>query len=213
MGPLKEGPFVMSMNGVLRRFPGGEVARARWDEGYLGGLLAAGFGRGFGGSMPEAMAMLPWYVRRPLKLFMGKQLKAAGGPAGPVTVEPGAVLHLHKSWHGLHWLLCGSSWEGPEPLHSASVGGEEVGEDLGYGPARIVGPERVREVASAFAMLSAAQVLKRYDGEAMDAAEIYPGGFAEDRSWRGDMTRDFEKLKSFYAGAAKDGDAVLSWIE
>lgn len=60
------------------------------------------------------------------------------GLIAPEVDEPaegggGPVLDIHKSWHGLHWLLCQDARDGPEPLKHAVLGGEEIGEDLGYG--------------------------------------------------------------------------------
>jgi hypothetical protein len=198
----------MSMNGYLRRFPGGDAKRPAADEIYLNQLLDRGVAGGMPVRMGPALARMPWYWRWPLRLILRKQLQAEGSGG-----KQDSTLDLNKSWHGLHWLLCESAWEGEEPLRSAILGGEEVGEDLGYGAARVVAPERVREVASALAMLSVAQVMKRFDGKSMDAAEIYPGGFAEDDSWAEEMEENFERLRKFYAAAAKEGDAVLSWLE
>ena len=44
---------------------------------------------------------------------------------------------LDKAWHGVHWLLTGSAEESSGPASDAILGGEPVGEDLGYGPAQI----------------------------------------------------------------------------
>ena len=54
---------------------------------------------------------------------------------------PGGELDLDKAWHGIHFLLTGSAWEGEEPLCYLLAGGQEVGdEDVGYGPARVLRP-------------------------------------------------------------------------
>lgn len=202
------------MNGVLRRIPAADLPRVRKDDDYRQELFASAWGAGFNVPLADSLSRLPWYFRWTLKLLLRKQFKAAAAAQAQQLTDPARakILDLHKSWHGLHWLLCQSAWEGPEPLRNAILGGEEVGDDLGYGPARLVQPETVREVADALALLSASQVMKRYDAKAMDAAEIYPGGFVEDSSWRNDFKHDFERLKSFYADAAKDGEAVVAWL-
>ena len=64
--------------------------------------------------------------------------------------EPGEDgLNLEKSWHVLHYLLTGKAEEAPGPLGNAILGGTEIGGDLGYGPARFLTPQQVREVAVA----------------------------------------------------------------
>src|SRR5690242_14594616 len=51
---------------------------------------------------------------------------------------------LDKAWHGIHWLLTGSSEGGEEPLCFLLAGGEQVGDvDVGYGPARALTSSQV----------------------------------------------------------------------
>lgn len=203
----------MGMNGKLRRLAPQDVLRFREDEQFRNGMLDIGFS-----PVPDltsGLSILPWYVRWPMRFLLRKQIRALGqaksSPAAPAP--PRDILDLHKSWHGLHFLLCQSSWEGPEPYHSAILGGEEVGDDLGYGPPRLVLPETVEEVAHALSALSAAQLMTRFDPAAMDREEIYPGGFEEDSSWKRDLRRDYERLRDFYAETAAQGSAVVSWID
>jgi hypothetical protein len=39
-------------------------------------------------------------------------------PVGRLSVEPGTVqsMDLDKSWHGIHYMLTGTAWEGTPPL-------------------------------------------------------------------------------------------------
>jgi Domain of unknown function (DUF1877) len=132
--------------------------------------------------------------------------------AQAAPTKPGTLLDLHKSWHALHWLLCQEVWEGPEPLKRTIFGAEQIGPDLGYGPAQLNDPETVRAVAEAISALSAAEVLRRYSGRTIDKLEIYPGNFASDSSWRAELKDDLERLRGFYTAAAGSGDAVVTWI-
>ena len=124
------------------------------------------------------------------------------------------MLGLHKSWHGLHWLISQDPWEeGPLPLKNAIFGEAEIGEDLtGYGPPKLNSPERVQEIERALAALSATDLIGRFNGKRMDELEIYPGNFGEDSSWRGDLRRDYSLLREFYKRAAQSGDGVVTWI-
>lgn len=47
-------------------------------------------------------------------------------------------MDVDKAWHGIHFLLCGNTWEGEHPLNFVVCGGQYVGDvDVGYGPARV----------------------------------------------------------------------------
>jgi Domain of unknown function (DUF1877) len=59
-----------------------------------------------------------------------------------------SYLNLEKAWHGLHYLLTGSTDGGPLPLSFIFAGGQDVGPDLGYGPARLLSAKFVKELDS-----------------------------------------------------------------
>ncbi|MEU7904355.1 YfbM family protein [Actinoplanes sp. NPDC049118] len=123
---------------------------------------------------------------------------------------PEPELDLEKSWHGVHYLLTGTAWATDDGAGAAILGGDEVGEDGGYGPARILGPERVRAVAASLDALNVETLRARFDPDAMAVADIYPLGWA-------DIADDFDRclapyfiqLRDFYRSAASNGQAVL----
>ena len=122
-------------------------------------------------------------------------------------------IDLDKAWHGIHWLLTGDAWGGEPPLALAIVGGEDIGPDLGYGPARFVTPSGVQAVAAALAGLTDEDLSSRYDPQAMDAQQIYPTVWERDGKEGLDyLVHYFRILARFYADAAQRGDAVLQWI-
>ena len=120
---------------------------------------------------------------------------------------------LDKAWHGLHFLLTGKAWGGAPPLGHAIVGGAATGPDQGYGPAMLVTPAQVAEVALALAAVTEETLRGRYDPKAMDEQHIYPTVWAregtEGLAW---LLHYLSPLKQFYAEAARRGDAVLQWI-
>jgi hypothetical protein len=63
-------------------------------------------------------------------------------------------LNLEKSWHVLHYLLTGKAEKAPPPVGNAILGGQDIGGDLGYGPARFLTPQQVREVRIALSAIS-----------------------------------------------------------
>jgi hypothetical protein len=87
----------------------------------------------------------------------------------------GAMTDLDKAWHGIHYLLTGTAWEGEPPLNALVTSGREVGkEDVGYGPARTLTAAETREVAAALARLDDATLRGRFAPAEMMRLEIYP---------------------------------------
>jgi len=126
-------------------------------------------------------------------------------------VQDGAdLLGIDKAWHGLHYLLTGSVWEGDEPLRSVVLGGEEVGEDVGCGPARFLDVDHVKEICAVLAEVDIESLTQRYDAQAMNDAEIYPPNWGdEDCDW---LIEAFEKVLNFYSEAASRGQCVVLFL-
>ena len=134
-------------------------------------------------------------------------------PEENTYAPPKGSIDLDKAWHGIHWLLTGDAWGGEPPLAWTIVGGEDIGDDMGYGPARVVTPEQVRQVAAALANFDDAALARNYDPVAMDAQQIYPTIWTRDgEEGLAYLQHYFRILARFYADAAKRGDAVLQWI-
>ena len=141
-----------------------------------------------------------------LKELAGVGVNIGGGVDDRPT-EDG--LNLEKSWHVLHYLLTGKAEEAPPPLGDAILGGQEIGDDLGYGAARFLTPQQVREVAAALTSISKVDLSDRFDLKAMMAANIYP---ARDSSELALAQGYFEQLSHYYAEAATSGNAMLLWV-
>jgi hypothetical protein len=54
-------------------------------------------------------------------------------------------------------------------------GGEAVGEDFGYGPARLMGPDLLKEVATLIASVTPETLEAAYDPKAMTARRYLSG--------------------------------------
>ncbi len=132
--------------------------------------------------------------------------KPMGTPAAP-------VLDLHKSWHMLHFLFTGDAWEGALPAATLLVGGREVGEDLGYGPARMLSLEETERFARFLEPLEVAVLAARLDGRAMKALGAYS---AENEDCcadlHDDLARYFPRLRSFVTDAAAKRRGLLIWM-
>jgi hypothetical protein len=128
--------------------------------------------------------------------------------------EPEHYVELDKAWHGIHYLLTGDVDGGPEPLAWAVLGGDEVGEDVGYGPARFLTPQEVKQVASAIGSLSAEALVARYEPKAMAQAGVYPQVIwvREGQQALEYVLEYYQKLVAFYREAADRGDGAVLWI-
>lgn len=128
--------------------------------------------------------------------------------------EPPNTVDVDKIWHGIHYLLTGSAGEGTDPLAQAILGGKPVGEDLGYGPARVLRPDKVAAVATALAAVTPDDLRERFDPEDMEAQQIYLAEAFADNSEEeiGYLLDGFATLQAFYRDAAARGDAVIQWI-
>src|SRR5262249_60003757 len=95
------------------------------------------------------------------------QLSQAARPKG----EPAPKgISLDKAWHGLHYLLCGAAEPAPGPLGQAVIGGTEIGDDLGYGPARYFTAAQAAGIARALqAPRLEARLRARFDPAAIAA--------------------------------------------
>ena len=111
------------------------------------------------------------------RLF-GRAPAAAAGPSGEdfaLADGEGVSTDLDKAWHGIHYLLTGTAWEGAAPLNFLAAGGRPVGDiDVGYGPARVLSAADTRAAHEALTRLSDDELRGRFDPAEMSKKEIYP---------------------------------------
>ena len=123
------------------------------------------------------------------------------------------AIDVDKAWHAIHYMLTGSADGGPEPACLAILGGVEIGEDLGYGPPRLLNAEYVASVATLLESLTPDIFAKRYDPKAMDAAGIYPEIWERDGDEGLDYVLEwYQVLRTFYIDARGRHDGVLLWL-
>lgn len=126
--------------------------------------------------------------------------------------DPPHYIDVDKAWHGIHYILTGREDVGTEPMSWAVLGGEEVGDEIGYGPARFLQSEQVHGIA---AWLPDDTVFKtRFDPQAMEKAGIYPEAI-----WVRDgddaldyLLENYRELVAFYKSAAERGDGAILWL-
>lgn len=110
--------------------------------------------------------------------------------------QSGPSVSLEKAWHGLHYLLTGSATEGGLPLGFLLEGGQEIGNDTGYGPPRFLNHAEVAELNQALAAVSDDVLWSRFDAAQMEEEGVYPMTWDEPESdLREEYVHYFHELK------------------
>jgi hypothetical protein len=155
---------------------------------------------------------------RPRRSLLNRMLGTKDGPAKELALAEGEVqsTDLDKAWHGIHYLLTGTAYEGKGPASYLLMGGEAVGDvDVGYGPARALDPAAVHDFQKALAGLTTEALRARFNPAEMKALEIYPD------IWDRDPAEDdtlqycleyFETLRTFVGIAASKNQGLLIYV-
>jgi hypothetical protein len=129
-----------------------------------------------------------------------------------INSEPtdGSYLSLEKAWHGLHYLLTGYAPAGPLPLSFIFAGGQNIGVDLGYGPARLLSTQFVKDLESSLRDLTINDLWQRFDPVKMGQEKIYPeiwdepeGELKDEYGWY------FDDLKNFVRSASSAENSIV----
>ena len=163
--------------------------------------------RGEGG---DDLAKLMAQRMQALGLRLPGQPPASGG--GAQASGKGASISLEKAWHGVHYLLCGKPEPGADLASQVVMGGTEVGDDLGYGPARYFDVDEVAAIATELSRPNLeAEMMARWDPDQMTQIGIYPAGFEpDDDQW---LMKAFRELRQFYVDASAAKLAVVTCLE
>jgi hypothetical protein len=121
---------------------------------------------------------------------------------------------VDKAWHGIHFLLTGSDWEGEGPLAFILHGGREIAEDLGYGPPHGFTSAEVKEIAKALAAVNVDELSQKADPAKFTENEIYPEIWdKEDReTCIGYITENLTGLRDFVQKTAESNRALIAYL-
>ena len=121
------------------------------------------------------------------------------------------AISLEKSWHGLHFVLTGTAWEGNPPLNFIAGGGVPLGdEDVGYGPGRLLAVPDVRALDAALDEISDADFIEKLDPVRLTEADIYPQIWDEPlEDLQQEYAGYFNEFRSLVKRAAKTGQALM----
>lgn len=123
---------------------------------------------------PKSAPPRSWWSR-----WFGKAPEPVSMPTPLALGEhEGEFGDLDKAWHGLHFLLTGTAWQGDPPLNllASAEGGVELtdSQSIDYGAPRVFFSDYARRAHEALAGLSDEELAARYDAAAMTRLEIYP---------------------------------------
>jgi hypothetical protein len=87
----------------------------------------------------------------------------------------GVHVDLDKAWHGIHYLLTGTAWEGTPPLSFLLDGGQTAGDlEVGYGAVRMHVAADVKRIHQQLHALNDRDLRSRFRPDQMMKLEIYP---------------------------------------
>jgi hypothetical protein len=122
---------------------------------------------------------------------------------------------LDKSWHIVHYLLCGDAGRGEGPLALIGDDLHPLAEyDLGLGKPNVISSGQVKAFAAAASGMKTEDFLARYIPSEMPLSELYMGNVIE----RGDVddikgyaVENFEILRDFVQKAANSDEAIITY--
>ena len=117
--------------------------------------------------------------------------------------DSGPRLDMDKEWHGIHFLLNGTAWSTEGDYGQVVFGGQEVGADLGYGPARILYADQVSDLSRHLSDLSPDSLRERYDPAAMSNEMIYPDVWVREGNEAGMVTGGLSTAGRFLCHGSK----------
>jgi Domain of unknown function (DUF1877) len=127
------------------------------------------------------------------------------------------ALSLEKSWHILHYLFTGHIDASNAP-GDALLTGEDLGEDVGYGPARLHDETKTREFGHFLATLDLAQLQARVNFQKMARLGVYsmPMGPRSDAQYeselRAEVAHHFPLLRGYVTDMSARKYGLLIWV-
>jgi hypothetical protein len=111
--------------------------------------------------------------------------------------------------YGIHGPIVGSDRSCAPGYDEFEDDGEGI--DWGYGPPSYLTPAEVGMAAAGLATVTGDDLLRGVTPDDLAGAEIYPNHWApRDLPW---AVHYLPEIRDFFATAAKEGDAVLCWLD
>lgn len=127
-------------------------------------------------------------------------------------------LDIDKSWEAMLYLLTGHTIDtvdqAPPPLGLFFFSGQLIdsAQDMGYGPAQYLNPDQVKAVHEALSRISEADFIKNYNASQMNEKNVYHSSWVDGEDDKDYLTTYFQQLKNFYASAASEQEAIITYV-
>ncbi|KFF24637.1 hypothetical protein IW16_20195 [Chryseobacterium vrystaatense] len=126
------------------------------------------------------------------------------------------LVDIDKAWDGIIFLLTGRNLFDAydHPLSKILFSGQIIDEeqDLGYGPAHYSTPEQVSELNSQISVITMDSLKPNFDPKKMTESDVYPSIWDEGDDAFDYLADGFSTVQKVYAEAAKNGEAVITFL-
>ena len=126
------------------------------------------------------------------------------------------LVDIDKSWDGILFLLTGQSVSNIDhPLAKVLFSGQLIDEDqdLGYGPAHYLSPEQVVALNNQISKITVEDLKRNFDPKRMEELEVYPSVWEQGGDEEFDyLSEYFKEMQKVYSEAAKNGEAIITFI-
>lgn len=130
--------------------------------------------------------------------------------------DSGNLADIDKAWDGIIFLLTGRNLFDAydHPLSKILSSGQiiDAEQDLGYGPAHYLTPEQVSELNNQISDITADSLRQKFDPEKMTESDVYPSIWEEGDDAFDYLVDGFSAVQRVYAAAAKNGEAVITFL-
>lgn len=193
-----------------------DLARAAQDQ-----RMKSRFAEAIGRMPPEKREAAQAQYRAMIERMPGaKEAETRNARARARFEQFGALeeaLSLEKSWHMLHYLFTGHVDPAKAP-GDALLTGEELGDDAGYGPARLHDAKETLDFALFLNTVDLARLQERVNYREMSRMGVYamPMGRSSDAEFEAELRAEvasyFPRLRDYVAKMAGKQNGLLIWV-
>lgn len=148
--------------------------------------------------------------------WFGRKEPKPETPVMEMSEHEGLRETLEKMWHGIHYLLTQTDWEGEPPLNFIVAGGHQLDAiDMGYGAPQLFHHAQLKKIDQALSEITSDELRKRFNPDVMMNLEIYPV------IWDRDLQEDdvlgecilyYEKIKKFIRTAVANEMGMIAYL-
>lgn len=126
------------------------------------------------------------------------------------------ALDIDKSWQVIHFVLTGKTGQESEVedsvISNVIFGGEEVGEDVGYGAAHLIEPKKVKTIAEELEKLPPEKFVEMFAGHDFSTVKLYAFHVEDLEDEIEYASSFFEQVREYYLGAANRNEFMLLYL-